>query len=479
MEITDPRDQIIAELRAENAALRKRVAELEPLVPLVAKLLARVEELERRLGINSSNSSKPPSSDPPNLKLGPKKEIGKRKPGGQPGHKGSYRTPHPPERVDERVEVWPEQCEGCHAQLPKQMRAEVGEAVRHQVTEIPAVKAYVTEYHLRAQFCECGCTTRAQLPVGVPSSNFGPRMQAVLTLFTGCYHVSRRATAGALSELFGVELSLGSVSACEQMVSAALARPVEEAHAHVLEQKVIHADETGWRQQRKRAWLWVAATASVVVFKIHRTRGHEAAKALLGAFAGFLVSDRWSGYSAWSLDRRQFCWAHLKRDFTFISEHRGKAGEIGKKLLVLQARVFALWRRVGDETLKRSTFRKLLSSIRAETDDLLRQGLDCEHKRVVGMCREMISVQSAFWTFARVEGVQPTNNLAERSIRPAVLWRKGSYGSHSETGSRYAERMMSVSSTLKLQQRSVLSFLTAAVDARLGVGAPPSLLPAS
>ena len=462
--------ETIEGLRAENAELRK-------LIPLVAKLTARVEELERRLGINSSNSSKPPSSDPPHLKLGPKKEIGKRKPGGQPGHKGSYRAPLPPERVDEFVEVWPERCEGCQAEMPKHMRAEMGEVVRHQVTEIPPVKAHVTEYQLRAQYCECGCTTRAELPAGVPSSNFGVRLQAVLTLFTGCYHVSRRATVGALSELFGVELSLGSVSACEQMVSDALALPVEQAHAHVQKQEVVHADETGWRERRARAWLWVAATAMVTVFKIHRKRGSDGAKALLGFFHGILVTDRWCGYANWSLDRHQFCWAHLIRDFTFISEHEGEAGEIGTHLLNLQQRVFVLWYRVRDGTLARSTFRKTLSPMRAEMDALLRRGMACEQKRVAGMCRELIPIQSGFWTFARLEGVEPTNNNAERALRPCVLWRKGSYGTHSESGSRYAERMMTVTATLKQQGRTVLDFLVDAGNAYFGMGAPPSLLP--
>lgn len=477
MEIGPTPPQTMEELLAENAALRARVAELEPLIPLVEKLLARVAELEKRLGLNSSNSSKPPSSDPPHLKLGRKKEFGKRKPGGQPGHKGSYRAPLPPERVDEFVEVWPKRCEGCQAELPTQMRAEVGEAVRHQVTEIPPVKAHVTEYQLRAQYCACGCTTRAELPAGVPSSNFGVRLQAVLTLFTGCYHVSRRATVGALSELFGVELSLGSVSACEQMMSVALARPFEEAHTQVQQQEVIYADETGWREQRSRAWLWVAATAMVTVFKIHRKRGSDGAKALLGFFRGILVTDRWGGYARWSLDRHQFCWAHLIRDFTFISEHEGKAGEIGAKLLALQERVFIHWYRIRDGTLARSTFRKMLSPIRAEMSELLRQGMDCEQKKVAGMCRELTAVQAGFWTFARVEGVEPTNNAAERALRPSVLWRKGSYGSHSENGSRYAERMMTVTATLKQQGRTVLDFLVDAGNAQLGVGEPPSLLP--
>jgi len=462
------------ELRRENAELRARVASLEA---TVEKLLAKIAELEARLDQNSSNSSKPPSSDGPTVKLPPKKAPTGRKPGGQRGHKGTYRALLPVEKVDEVVEQWPHKCEGCKATLPTHLRAEVGEAIRHQVTEIPQVKAHVTEYRLRAQYCERGCTTRAELPAGVGPSSFGVRLQAVLTLFTGCYHVSRRATVGALSELFGVELSLGSVSACERGMSEALAQPFEEAHAHVMDQKVVHADETGWRERRARAWLWVAATALVTVFKIHQKRGRVAAKVLLGHFAGILVSDRWGAYADWCLDRRQLCWAHLKRDFTFISEHKGATGRIGEKLLAIEKRVFELWHRVRDGTLQRSTFRKYLSPLKGDIDTLLSQGLACDQSKVAGMCREMLAVQSAFWTFARLEGVEPTNNHAERSIRPAVLWRKGSYGTHSEGGSRYAERMMSVVSTLKQQQRGVLDFLVDAGHAAHGNGTTPSLLP--
>ena len=463
-------------LRAENAELRARVATLEA---MVEQLLAKVAELEARLGRNSTNSSKPPSSDGPTLKLPPKKAPTGRKPGGQKGHKGSHRALLAVELVDTIVEHWPDKCEGCSAELPRHMRCEVGEPIRHQVTEIPEIKAHVTEHRLRAQHCECGRATRAELPVGVGTGNFGVRLQAVLTLFTGCYHVSRRAAAGALSELFGIELSLGSVSACEHAVSKALQSPVEEAHAHVLEQQVIHADETGWRERRARAWLWVAATSLVTVFMIHQKRSRVAAKALLGNFAGILVSDRWGAYADWSLDRRQLCWAHLKRDFTFISEHAGATGGIGAKLLAVEKRVFELWHRVRDGTLKRASFRKLLSPLKGEMDSLLRLGIGSDHKKAAGMCRELLAVQAACWTFTRIEGVEPTNNHAERSIRPAVLWRKGSFGTHSENGSRYTERMMSTVATLKLQQRGVLQFLVDAGHAALVGSAGPSLLPSA
>lgn len=457
--------------------IAERDATIVKLQQTIVGLEERLAKLEAKLNQNSQNSSKPPSSDGPLVKLPPKKPPTGRKPGGQPGHKGSHRELLPPERVDEIIDHWPDKCEGCQAGLPRHLRTEVGEAMRHQVTEIPPVKAHVTEHRLHAQYCKCGCTTRAELPDGVTSGCFGVRLQAVLTLFTGCYHVSRRAAAGALSDLFGVQLSLGSVTACEQAMSEALKKPVEQAHQYVQEQEQANADETGWREQRRRAWLWVMATPWVTVFMIHAQRSRAAAKALLGKFEGILITDRWGAYAHWPLRMRQLCWAHLKRDFTFISECAGSTGKAGKKLLAIEQQVFALWHRVRDGTLKRSSFQIYLGPLKKELDALLRRGAKSDNAKAAGMCKELLAVQSAFWTFARVEGIEPTNNHGERTIRPAVLWRKGSFGTHSEGGSRFTERILTVVTTLKQQKRNVLEFLVDAGSAFAEQRTPPSLLP--
>jgi transposase len=452
---------------AENALLRQ----------LVHRLEARIEELERRLAQNSRNSSKPPSSDPPGLKR-PAKPTSKRKPGGQPGHKGNRRELLPPERVNEFVEVWPEQCEGCQAELPGQLRAEVGEPSRHQVSEIPELVARVTEYRLHTQCCPgCNWSTTAKLPDGVPVFPFGPRLLAFIAVCTGVYRFSKRMLSGAMEDLFGVPISTGAIINCERRMSAIVAPAVEEARAYVQQEPVVHADETGWREGRKRAWLWTACTSAVAVFLIHARRGAAAMKQLLGAFAGVLVSDRWGVYEGHG-GLRQLCWSHLRRHFEEFAEYREAVAEIGRALLVETRQLFRLWHRVRDGTLDRASFKKRVGPLRTRVEMLLLAGMECSAQKPAATCRELWRLREHLWTFVDVENVEPTNNAAERALRSGVLMRKGSFGTHSPEGSRYVERMLTVGTTLRLQQRNVVDYLVAASERALRRLRPHSLLPA-
>jgi transposase len=185
----------------------------------------------------------------------------------------------PAEEVDAIVPVKPRRCRRCGGRLHGVDAA----PRRHQVTELPRVRPQVTEYQLHTLSCaHCGEQTPAAWPAGMPAGAFGPRLEATVAVCTGVYHLSRRTTVGLMADLFGTALSLGTVSACEQAVSAAVAGPVADAHAYVQQQEVVHADETGWRQRRQRAWLWVMVSALVTVFMVHRRRGTDAARALLG-----------------------------------------------------------------------------------------------------------------------------------------------------------------------------------------------------
>ncbi|MEP6652386.1 MAG: IS66 family transposase [Myxococcales bacterium] len=417
----------LIEVSQENKRLREANAQLEEengrLKRELWDLQQRFAALEARVNQNSGNSSKPPSSDPPSLKLGPKKKPSGRKPGGQPGHKGSHRELIPVEKVNKVEDHYPIHCGRCEALFRGGVRTEVGEPLRHQVAEIPEVAAYVTEHRLHSLLCDrCDHTTQADLPGGVPAGAFGPRLQAVIALFTGCYHVSKRTAMSALGDLFGTVLSLGSVSASEQVVSEAVAAPVTEAHEYVQKQPVVHADETGWTERRKRAWLWIAGTPLVAVFLIHAHRGADAARALLGNFAGILVTDRWSAYSGWSLKLRQLCWAHLLRDFNFIAESKGTAGAVGQALVSLTHKLFRDWHRVRDGTMTRAAFQKRAARIRIRVELLIKQGAGCYAPKVAGMCRKILDVESALWTFVCVEGVEPTNNFgyAARGITEAM-----------------------------------------------------------
>lgn len=459
------------------AQVRVLTTEVQTLRAEVTRVTGRVHELEAERGRNSQNSSKPPSSDGPGVKLPPKKEPTGRKPGGQPGHKGAKRELLPAEKVDAIEDHWPSSCEECDARLPRGCRTEVGEPLRHQVTEIPPVKARVTEHRLHSQMCDrCGHATQAELPDGVPASAFGPRLLAVVALFTGAYRISKRVAVSALGDLFGVAIALGSVSNAEQAMSDALARPVDEAKDHVCEQAAVNADETSWRECRGKAWLWVAATPAVAVFLIHAKRGAIAARELLRSFAGVLITDRWSAYSHWALEKRQICWAHLRRDFTFIAESRGSARQVGRDLLHLTKQMFRAWHRVRDGTLSRVGFQRKVAQMKLTFEAQLKRGVGCGAPKVSGMCREILDVFPAMWTFASVPGVEPTNNLAERCLRSGVLWRKTSFGTHSAAGSRFVERMLTTVATLKLQKRNVLEFLVHASEAALFRSRPPSLI---
>ena len=441
----------------------------------VGTLTAQVEEFKRRLDMNSQNSSKPPSSDGPDAEPSKRKTGGKRKPGGQPGHEGHHRELLPVEKVDKVTGVTPGACEHCG----RKIEGEDPQPERHQVWEIPAIQPYLEEFQLHRLWCgDCGKFTRARFPEGVPAGAFGPRLQATIALLSGVYRLSKRSVESVLADFFHTPISLGSICACEAAVSEALAEAVEQAREHVQSAPVVHADETGWREANNKAWLWVAVTATATVFMIHAKRGQVAARGLLGEFGGVLVSDRWGGYNFYN-GLRQWCWAHLRRDFTAFSEYPGKAGELGAALLKQCDQMFHWWHRVRDGTLKRSTFRQYMWQLRAGVEGLLREGTRCGHEKTERSCKRFVKEAKYLWTFVDVEGVEPTNNAAERAVHPAVQWRKGSFGTHSAEGSRFVERIMTAAATCKQHDRNVTEYITQACAARLHGRPAPSLLPVS
>jgi len=459
-----------------QAYIRALEARVETLTSMVHALQEQVGTLQEQLNQTSRNSSRPPSSDPPQLQC-PRRPRGKRRRGGQPGHPGHTRTLLPIEAVDEVVVLKPEECPQCHALLsgsdPKPWR--------HQVIEIPPIKPVVTEYQWHQLVCAaCGEVTRASWPRGVPSGTYGPRVQATVALYTGAYRLSKRTTQQMMDDVFGVPVSVGTISQLEQATTEAIAVPVEEAQSAVQAQTVAHLDETRWRQGSQRAWLWVAVTSVVTVFVVRLSRGAEVARALLGeAFSGILVTDRYSAYNWYPVRWRQVCWAHLLRDFEAMCDRGGRSKELGDALLAQTHQMFTWWHRVRDGTLQRSSFRSAMTPLRREMERLLEAGSRCGVPKTAGTCQDILKRRAALWTFVQVAGVEPTNNTAERAIRPGVLWRKGSFGTQSAEGSRFVESMLTVVATLKQQQRNVLEYLTAACTAALRGEAAPSLLPES
>ena len=255
---------------------------------------------------------------------------------------------------------------------------------------------------------------------------------------------------------------------------------MEEARTYVHAQGVAHLDETSWRQGDKCGWLWVAVTSWVTVFVVRLARGGDIARELLGeTLAGILVTDRYSAYHWYPVRWRQLCWAHLLRDFAAMQSRGGASEELGVALLAQAHQMFAWWHRVREGTLKRSTFRSYMTPLRREVERLLEKGSQWDVPTTAGTCRDILKRREALWTFVQLEGVAPTNNAAERSIRPGVQWRKGSFGTQRAEGSRFVESMLTVVATLKQQQRNVLEYLTAACEAALRGQAAPSLLPAN
>ena len=459
--------------------LEEAIALLQQLWAENVRLAARLQELEARLGQNSANSSRPPASDPPQAPRRRRAEPSGRPPGGRPGHERHVRVLRPVEEVDCVVDHFPATCAHCHQPLASDPALAVGEPRRHQVTEVPPVRAEVTEHRRYLLRCPgCGGETRAPLPPEVPAGAFGPRAQAVVTLLTGRYRLSRREVVAVCAELFGLTLSVGAVDDLCQATRAALADPVAEVAQALPTAAVVNMDETGWKERGKRCWLWVAAAAVVTVFTIAPSRGRKVLAAILGEeYAGYVGSDRYSAYSGRPPELRQVCWAHLRRDFQGLVDYGGRATPVGRLALILTDRMFHRWHQVRDDPVAWVSFAAETELLRAEFRALVEVGAQSPVDKVSGLCHSLLKVWPALWTFTTVPGVEPTNNVAERALRPAVLWRKGSFGTQSEHGSQFVARMLTVTATCRQQGRSLLDYLTAVCAAAQRHQPIPSLLP--
>jgi transposase len=455
------RDDTIADLRQRLAAMQ-----------------ARVHALEAQLGRNATNSSLSPSANPPGApKPAAKKPTG-RKTGGQTGHPAHLRRRLPPEHVRRIIDLIPTHCRSCREPLPPLPASDDPEPTWHQVAELPELAAEVTEYrgHFRTCPC-CGSPNHAAIPAAVKAHSVGPRLAATLSYLAGRHHLSQRGLEEMAEDVFDVPLSLGTVGHLEQQMSAALAPAHAEAIQAVRAAAVKNVDETGWKLAGARCWLWAAATATVAAFVVHARRSAAGLTALLGeVIEGIVGSDRWSVYHKVALNRRQVCWAHLVRDFQAMVDRADAGSPIGEELLCCAEDLFTWWYRVRDGTLSRSTFRRYIAALRPWVRSQLEAGSACGCAKTAGACQEMLAVESALWTFVRVEGVEPTNNHIERLLRLAVLWRKKSFGSQSEWGCRWVERLLTTVQTRRLQGRSVLDYLYEALVAhRAGLPAPKLL----
>jgi transposase len=453
------------------------LALLDSLKGRIAELDQRVGDLEARLKLNSTNSSKPPSSDPIGFKRKPPTPPSGRKRGGQPGHPRAQRRLVPPEKVRSITECRPSDCRRCgHA-----LRGDDPAPLIHQVAELPKIEPLVDEYRLHRLACpRCGITTCADLPPGVPTGGFGPYLQAVLSTLAGGYRLSKRQVQQMAGDLFGLSIATGMVSKLERQSATVLEAPYNELALDVHGAPAVSIDDTSWREDRGKARLWVVVTALTTVFTIAARRTAAVAQALLGSTPNQVVtSDRHSSLEWIDPAWRQICWSHLQRDFQAMIDRGGAGAATGHALLRLSKRMFRWWHRLRDETIDRQRFQRIAARLRREVKAALEDGQRCGCVKTAATCFEILKVEEGLWTFARVEGIEPTNNASERAVRHAVIWRRISGGTDSADGSRFVERMLTVVATCRQQKRNVLDYLRSCFEAHLRGQKVPSLAPAN
>jgi transposase len=474
-------------LERENERLKH---EVEKLQQELAERDKKIADLERKLSLgrqNSTTSSKPPCSDGlagEQRKRGSRRKKSQRKPGGQPGHRGHWRGLAPLSRVDQVIEVFPPKCRHCDNRLSRRMSTE-GEPRRHQVTELPPIEAHITEYQCQCVVCpECGKATRAELPREA-QGHFGPQLTALIAYLTVVCRMPRRVVQELLEQVLAIPLSLGSIQNSWEEASEAVAEPCAEVEKQLPHEPVVNSDETGYRTSGEKRWLWALVAAHFVFYKIALTRGAEVLVELLGeVFAGILCSDRCASYLKYHKGEGQFCWAHFKRNILGIQEI-GKttdAERFCRDALALHARLFRLWHRfrggpgVRYGPITREQLIRKSIPLEKKFFALADRYVDSRDKDVANLARALLLHFERFFAFLRNEGVEPTNNTAERALRCAVQWRKISFGSRSAQGEVAVARLLTVTRTCRMQNRTPLGFLVHALRSHRNALPVPSLL---
>ncbi len=439
----------------------------------IAELEARIEDLERRTkGKTPQNSSLPPSTQHPHARPQPPRRKSKKKRGGQPGHEKHERPLIPSEQCAETIPLRPTECRRCGAKL---WGSDL-EPLRHQVWELPEIEPIVTEYQRHRLTCpSCGETTCAALPAGVPQGQSGPRLMSFVALLMAYYRQSKRRTAEFLSTLFGQPCSPALSVKIQKQVTAAVRPSYEALAAQLPAQEQLNIDETATKEANGKAWLWTFVARRFTVFAVRATREATALTTFLGeAFCGIVNCDRAKMY--WYLGRLQWCWAHLKRDFqAMIDSGDRRAQHLGYRLRRATCELFEHWADYGEERISWAALRRRMAPVRRNVECLLLRGTQCGHADTRATCRELHKHRQWLWEFLRHQGVEPTNNAGERSLRHAVIWRKLSFGTQSAGGSRFVETMLTVIETCRQQGRNVFAFLTHAVTAHLAHQPEPSL----
>lgn len=439
---------------------------------------AQVRELLAKLKTNATNSGTPPSANPLGADKPVTKKKSKRQRGGQPDHPPHLKQLLPPERVTQTKHIVPKECASCHAELPREAGPDDPEPKRFQVADVAPIPLEVVEYQAHGRTCPCcGKVTQATVPAEIRAHSIGPRFTVICSYLAGAQGISKRGIEEIAETVFGVPIGLGTVANLEKEVSAAIAPAHQEALEAVRKADVKFADETSWKLWGKLCWLWAAATANIAVFVIHAKRGAVGLAALLGEeIDGILHSDRWHVYLQVPEERRQICWAHLKRDFQKIVDCGGPSVFVGRRGLRIVKEVFAAWHAFQAGKVTRRKLKKLIEPLQRRLGKALVEGGWGDDARVAKFCENILMLEPALWTFVTKEGVEPTNNHMERLLRRAVLWRRRSFGCNSASGCRFVERILTVVQTCRLHGKNVLEYLYDAVRSHRAGQSCPHLL---
>ena len=427
-------------LREENQALRKEN-----------------QELKEKLNINSSNSSIPPSQDPHRAKS-PKTSKGRR-PGGQPGHTGHSRKLFPPDQVQKFVNILPKSCPIC-GEGTLDTNSPISTERRQQI-DLPEIKPEVTQYNLHTCQCgKCGKHVAPELPKEA-RRGFGPRLMGFLVVLAGEAKATRSVIVKLLGHL-GIPISSGSVSNIQKLTATLLKTPYEEIKTATLNQAHVNADESSWNNLNKKHWIWVGATKTTVFFKIDTQRSQAAFKRVFVNYKNAMTADRYSAYNVHE-GELQTCWAHLDRDFAKIAERDGNDGVIGRLLQEQADAIFKVWRQFANgqymlEEMRTFIEKDIVPNVKA----CLKIGASANdvNPKTQSTCLNLLERFQTLWLFLYQEGVEPTNNLAERALRSAVIWRKISFGSKSDWGERFIERVLSVILTFRQIRKNAYAYFT-------------------
>jgi transposase len=434
-----------------------------------ASNIRQLEQSIAGLTRNSSNSSRPPSSDPPGIKKDKKKSKSKRKQGGQPGHKGKNRKLLPAEAMDKIHDIYPERCEHCRSPFSETLINPFAKPVRHQVFDLPVIVPFKEEYRCHSLLCQCGHNTAALLPEHVTHSNFGPRTHSAIAYLASVHRVTRRGIAEIMQTLFGIGISTGAVCNAAERVSNACLPVVGTIKQYVASALTLNIDETGWKCQGKRRYLWTFVAPGAVFFHVSPSRGAKVLREVLGdIFAGVITSDDHSAYASYHKNGlRQLCWSHIIRKLKALKEDRSSphAYCFARYLLMDIGAIFSHWHAFQESGGSRQQLLLDTLPMRERMHDFCIIFRYSSDPRVQTRTKRLLDNWQHLFTFIQHDGVQPTNNSAERAIRPAVQWRKICFGSQSQIGEQFAGRLLTVVRTCQLHGVNAFEFLTRLVNA--------------